>query len=85
MLVQLRNIAVILALFGAATWWGIYIIRKDSGKKEIACFSFLMLWSAYMLVASKLHWPAINTAELREIIYSPVGNMMEKLIFKKSP
>jgi hypothetical protein len=84
-MVGFRNVAGILLLFTVLIFAGIRSIRTDGGVKEAACYAALMLWCAYMGLAAMFNWMPLNTAELRRVVYSPVGEFMERLIFKEQP
>lgn len=78
------KIGMVLLLFAVAIWLGILLIRKTGGRREMLCYAFLMVWVVYISISPLLSWPSFTTAELRSIIYSPVGSFVERL-FNESP
>lgn len=84
-MIGFRNGAFIVLLFGILVYIGIRVIRRGGGKKEIFIYTILMVWCAYMVLSVLYEWFPMNTAELRQIIFSPVGNYMEQFVFRETP
>lgn len=84
-MIALRNALAVMLLFGLFLYSGIRVIRMDGGKKEVAVYTVLVVWCAYMALSAMFGWVHLNVAEFRKAVYTPIGNLMERVIFKETP
>lgn len=65
----------------AAIWWaGLRSLRKSGGKREMAGFTLLLMWSAYILLSRRFGWMPMTAADLFKVVFLPMGRWVEHML-----